>query len=90
MKLKLLAKSNKIHPLSFRKLFTKSFMTKYTNCSTIDEFLKDGNFIINSRKDINPIRRDLNSYVRRTTRFPCWQDMVYKAGEEFIIKILDF
>ena len=89
MNLKLLAESNKIHPLSLRKLFTQSFMTRYTNYSTIDEFLKGGNFIINSHTEINPIRRELNSYVKNTTQFSCWQDMVYKAGEEFIIKVLD-
>ena len=89
MSLKLLSQYNKVHPLSFNKLFTQSFMIKYTNYSNLDDFFKGGNFIINSQQDINPIRRDLNCYVQNTTQFSCWQSMVYKAGEEFIIKILN-
>lgn len=77
------------HEVSFEELFTKSFMRKYTDFSTFDEFLEAGNFTVNSQEDFENIPdADLDAHVSKTTKFSSWEDMFDEAGEVYTIKKL--
>lgn len=79
------------HSVSFDELFSNSFMRKYTQFSNFDEFLKAGNFIVNSQEDFEAIPdNEMDLHVGRATKFSSWQDMLGKAGEEYALKKLGF
>ncbi len=73
----------------FDKLFTSSFMQNYTNFLSFDDFLKGGNFIVNSQEDFEAIPEDdMDIHVSNTTKFSCWEDMLNKATEIYVSKKL--
>ena len=73
------------HTVSFDKLFTESFMEKHTDYSSFDEFLKAGNFVVNSQEDFEAIPDDvLYQYVSQATDFGSWEDMLSKATNEYL------
>lgn len=79
------------HSVSITELFTRSFMKEYTNFTDFNEFLVAGNFIVNSQEDFDAIPDDeLDLHVGKTTKFSSWQDMLDKAGEEYILNELGF
>ena len=79
------------HSVSFDELFKNSFMRKYTNFSSFDEFLQAGNFTVNSQKDFEAIPDDeMDSHVSKTTKFSSWEDMLGEAGKEYTLKKLGF
>lgn len=79
------------HQVAFDDMFAKSFMLKYTNFSTFDEFLTAGNFVVNSQEDFEAIPdTDIDAHVSKTTKFSSWDKMLNKAGEEYTIKKLGF
>lgn len=72
-------------------LFVSSFMQKYTNFSNFDEFLKAGNFIVNSTEDFKAISDfEMDTHVSETTKFSSWQDMIDEAKSEYIARKLGF
>ncbi|WP_195617352.1 hypothetical protein [Clostridium paraputrificum] len=79
------------HSVSFDELFKSSFMRKYTNFSNFDEFLKAGNFIVNSQEDFEAIPdNEMDLHVNKTTSFSSWENMLSKAGEEYTLRKLGF
>lgn len=77
--------------LSLSELFTTSFMSKYTNFSTFDNFLKAGNFTVNSQEDFEAIPdEEMDIHVGTLTSFSSWEDMLEKATEEYLVKKLNF
>ncbi|HCO75000.1 MAG TPA: hypothetical protein DIT16_09125 [Clostridium sp.] len=79
------------HSVSLDELITSSFMRKYTNFTDFDVFLEAGNFIVNSQEDFDAIPdSELDSHVRKTTKFSTWEDMLGEAGEEYTLKKLGF
>ncbi|WP_218915171.1 hypothetical protein [Caldanaerobius polysaccharolyticus] len=81
----------KTKTVSFNELFTSSFMNKYTNFSTIDEFFEAGKFVINSQEDFEAIPdKELDAHVKNSTVFSSWNDMLSKATEIYISKNLGF
>ncbi len=77
--------------ISFDELFTFSFMTKYTQYESFDEFLKAGGFEVNSQEDFEAIPdADMDTYVSKMTSFRSWQNMLDKATEQYISKKLGF
>lgn len=77
--------------ISFDKLFTSSFMRKYTNFSSFDEFLDAGNFEVNSQEDFEAIPDDeMDQLVRDTTKFSSWEEMLTTATELYVVKELGF
>jgi hypothetical protein len=56
------------HQVSFDVLFATPFMRKHTNFSTFDEFLNDGNFVVNSEEDFENIPDvDMDNIITLTT-----------------------
>ena len=73
------------HTVSFDKLFTKTFMEKHTDCSSFDEFLKVGNFVVNSQEDFEAIPDDeFDQYVSHATNFDSWADMLNQATKDYL------
>lgn len=76
-------------PLS--DLFTESFMEKYTNCSSFEEFLEIGGFEVNSKEDFENIDdAEFDKHVSNNSQFDTWQLMLDTAAEQYITKKLGF
>lgn len=72
--------------VSYDKLFDTSFMKKYTKFKTFNEFLKSGDFIINSIEDFKAIPDDkMDSYVNKSSIFSSWQDMLNCAARNYTL-----
>ena len=77
------------HTISFDKLFTKFFMEKHTDCSSFDEFLKAGNFVVDSQEDFEAIPDDVwDQFVSHATDFDSWDDMLKQATNIFLLNFL--
>lgn len=77
--------------LSFDKLFTVSFMRKYTSFSTMDELLKAGGFHVESQKDFEAIPdAEFNKHIASTTKFKNWEEMLKEATSQYAVKKLGF
>lgn len=73
--------------VSFDKLFTSSFMNKYTNFNSFEELLDAGNFVVNSQEDFENIPDDeFDEHIRKTTKFKNWEDMTHTAGTQYVEK----
>lgn len=78
--------------LSFDELFTESFMEKHTKgkYKTYEEFFKNGGFNISVKEEFDTIpEKELDKYVKNTTDFKNWQDMIDEAGNDAIQRRLD-
>lgn len=72
-----LEKSSLVH------LFSESFMSKNSNCKSMQEFLEKGNFQAWTKEDMNLIEEELlNRHVARETRFSDWKSMLEAAMSE--------
>lgn len=77
------------HAVSFDKLFPKSFMEKHTGFPSFDEFLKAGNFVVNSTEDFEAIPKDVwNQYVSHASDFTSWDDMLNQAINAYFSPVL--
>ena len=77
--------------VSFDKLFTCSFMNKYTNFSNFDDLLYAGNFIVNSQEDFEAIPdKEFDIHISSCTKFSTWEEMLNKATELYVSKKLGF
>jgi len=84
-------KLEKTKTIAFDDLFISSFMRKYTNFSTFDEFLKAGNFIVNTQEDFEAIPdHEMDVHVSKTTSFSSWENMLNKATEDYVSNKLGF
>lgn len=69
-------------PLS--SLFTDKFMAEYTNCITFDEFLNNGNYLMNSEEDLRKIDPfEFDQYISDNTQFNSWTEMYTASGNYF-------
>lgn len=77
--------------VSFGELFTESFMKKYTRFSSLDEFFKAGNFVVESQEDFENIPDDeFNKHIKATTKFADWKEMIQEAGNQYALRKLGF
>ena len=82
---------NGTHKVPFDKLFTKSFMTKYTKFSSINDFFKSGGFDVKSENDLKAIPdNEIDLHTSKTTKFKTWEDMLNKAVDQYISKKFSF
>ena len=93
--LKKMAKSAKsmegTHRYSFDELFPLEFMSKYTRCTNIDEFVDNCGYPANNNKEFEAIpEKELNEYVRKVTNFSSWNEMFDTASEELFAEKLGF
>lgn len=79
------------HSVSFENLFTTSFMKKYTQFQSIEEFFSSSGFDVTSQEDFEAIpEKDLDAYVSNNTSFETWEDMFSKAMVGYAAKKLGF
>ena len=73
--------------VSFEKLFSQSFMTKYSKFRSIDEMVTKSPFKVESEEDFLKIPElEWDKYVRENTSFKNWNEMRSKAAEEILGK----
>lgn len=78
------------HGIPFDTLFSTSFMSKYTDSSSIDELSQKSNFGINSQEDFEKIpEHKVDSFIAMHTSFLTWNQMLTKASEEWLARQLD-
>lgn len=78
-------KLNGKHSIPFDKLFTKSFMKKYTRYSSIDDLLEAGGFQAKDDKEFDAIpTKELNAHIAKVTKFKSWEDMLDEAVQQYI------
>ncbi|QJD84561.1 hypothetical protein [Cohnella herbarum] len=69
--------------VSLDELCNDSFMSKYSNFATFEEFLVKGNFQVRTREDIQNIPDELfDRHIARETKFPDWESMLDTATKE--------
>ncbi len=77
--------------VSFDVLFNQSFMSKYTQFNSFEEFLSAGNFKVESQEDFEAIPdEDMDIHVSKTTQFNSWEEMLNTATSEYVAKRLGF
>lgn len=58
------------------------FMKSFTKSSNFDEFVLKSGFTLKEFK-LKP-NKDLDKYICENTKFSSWQDMLNKAGAEYL------
>ena len=80
-------KSFKEQKVTFNLLFSPAFMTKYSQFNTIDEMVEKSPFKVESEEDFKNIPdNEWDKFVRERTTFQSWDEMMSKAGEEYLGK----
>ncbi|AND84660.1 hypothetical protein GTH52_05555 [Clostridium tyrobutyricum] len=78
-----LEKNNSVH---YKDLFNIAFMKDHTKFSSFNEFLKSGNFTVNSIDDFKAIPDEkMDTHVKEASDFSCWQDMLNSAVRSYTI-----
>ncbi|WP_456273622.1 hypothetical protein [Bacillus sp. AK031] len=73
----------------FTELFTDSFLRKYTDFSSFEEF--ENQEIFNKYPTFEDIPDDeMDDFVSSNTQFPNWEDMLGTAGTEYAARKLGF
>ncbi|WJI09166.1 hypothetical protein FGU46_03200 [Methanobacterium sp. CWC-01] len=71
----------------FKELFNPSFMRKNTQHNSIDEMLDNSGFKIENSKDFEAVDdSEWDEYVRKTTRFENWDEMMSDASKLWVLK----
>ncbi|OJX91011.1 MAG: hypothetical protein BGO90_05395 [Legionella sp. 40-6] len=79
-----------INSLSFEELFPDDFIQQNTNTLSLNDFLKQSGFVINSNEDfLNIPDEEWEKYVIENTRFNSWVEMQKTAHEIWLKKWLD-
>ncbi|MFD4491688.1 hypothetical protein [Lysinibacillus fusiformis] len=77
--------------VSFDELFNKAFMSKYTKYNSFDDFLKAGNFIVETEEDFEAIPdNEFDEHVLNHSSFEDWQTMLDTASSEYFVTKLGF
>lgn len=77
--------------VSFEELFPPIFMQQYTDFGTMDEFLEQSPWNVETNEDFEQIPEDeFDQYVQSNSKFESWEDMLGKAGTEQISRDMGF
>lgn len=77
--------------VSFVELFPDSFIRKYTNSDSLELFFKESGFKLETKADFDAIPQEyFDEYVRKTTKFQSFHEMLEKATTEYIVRKLGF
>lgn len=78
------------HELRLDELFPDEFMLRNTELPSIEAFMKESGFSIESDEDFSSIpEADWNDYIQERTRFSSWEEMKRVASEEWALRQLD-
>ena len=77
--------------VSFGELFNPLFMQAHTAFDSFEQFLSDGNFLVETQEDFEAIpEHELDAHVATKTKFENWNEMSQQAANEFAMKQLGF
>jgi hypothetical protein len=77
-------------PVAFEDLFPPEFMRRYTDVKSIDELVAASGYKVESTEDFEAIpQAEWDALIQAKTRFPNWEAMQKKAGEEYIERRLN-
>ncbi|AVK86024.1 hypothetical protein C3943_22260 [Lysinibacillus sp. B2A1] len=77
--------------VSLDELFNPLFMHEHTFFDSFEEFLSDGNFVVETQEDFEAIpEQDLDAHVASKTKFKNWAEMSEQAAGEYAMKQLGF
>ncbi|WP_449355229.1 hypothetical protein ACUL41_03625 [Virgibacillus natechei] len=77
--------------IPFDEIFNPSFMTKYTQYTSIHSFFEDSPFTLETQEDLKAIPEDeLDLFISQNTNFNSWQNMLSEAGKQWTVKQLGF
>lgn len=72
------------------KLFTTAFIAKHTAFDNYENWLSNGGFVFETQEEYNNLDETaLDSYVRDSTCFQSWKEMLDAAASEAITASLD-
>lgn len=70
---------------SFYEMFPPEFMRKYTSYSDIESFMDNCGFPHKTDEEFKAIPDDaFNAYVRKSSKFKSWQEMLDTATQELL------
>lgn len=75
--------------VDFDKLFNANFMNKYTDLSSIKDFL-DILDAHNQEEFENLPKSQLDTQVKQHTRFGSWSEMLQTATKEYVVNFIGF
>lgn len=76
--------------VSFNELFTVEFMSKYTNFETVDGLVNAYDSDITNETFQESLTPKFDCFIAENSQFSSWQEMLNKAGEEYLVKNLKF
>ena len=77
------------HELSMSELFTKDFMTTYTDFDSIQELFEASPWTVESQENFEQIPVDeFDEFVDEYTGFNSWEVMLSAAGREWVTRQL--
>jgi len=77
--------------VSFDELFSASFMNKYTNFSSFDDFMAASDLGVKTQEDFEALPKgDLDKYVSENSKFDNWDMMFKQAYGEYAFKKIGF
>jgi len=81
-----LSRDNRVR---IEELFDQSFMEKFTQFSSIEQFFENSEWDIESVDDVEDIPEELlDNYVLENTKFSSWSHMMNMAGKKWTKKQL--
>lgn len=73
------------HKVSVKELFSAGFMKRHTKFASFDAMVTASSFKVENEEDFKKIPdAEWDAYVRSSTKFANWQEMINKAGEEWL------
>jgi len=71
--------------VSFKDLFTPTFMTSYTDFANFSELLVVGKFNVNSLEDFMALLdENFDKFINKTTKFQNWEEMQSTAVADYM------
>ncbi len=72
------------HEVSFRDLFSPTFMQANTQYGSFSELLEASPFPVETKEDFAKIPdEEWDAYIRQSTRFSSWKEMQSAAAKEY-------
>ena len=73
--------------VEFHKVFSTSFMRKFTRYRNFEKFLQGGNFKIATQQDFEALPEEImDAHVKKSTKFATWQEMLDFATDKYILQ----
>ncbi|HZK53101.1 MAG TPA: hypothetical protein VFC84_02710 [Desulfosporosinus sp.] len=73
--------------VSFKDLFTPTFMTTYTDFADFNELLTVGKFNVTSLEEFMALLdKEFDVFINKTTKFKTWEEMQSTAVADYLKK----